>query len=321
MTIGIGRREFITALGGTALAWPSVARAQQVKRVGVLDLGNADAQSFATELREGLRTGGYIEGQNIEYVFRSSGNIANLPKLAAELVGLKVDVLVALYSPPSLAAQQATREIPIVTVSGDPVGLGLVASLARPGGNITGISLMAAELTGKCVELLHDMLPSAHRVAVIAANDALTKLLIEKVRLAGATTGIEIAPVVIVGGKDELDAAFLQAKEERADAVVVQASLPAQRVVDLAFKHRLPVATVSRSFAEVGALMTYGVDGPDSFRLSAPFVKKILQGIKPADLPVEQPTKFQLVINLKTAKALGLTVPPQMLGRADDVIE
>ena len=321
MTISIGRREFITVLGGMALAWPSAARAQHVKRVGVLDLGNADAQSFATELREGLRASGYIEGQNIEYVFRSSDNFANLPKLAAELVGLKVDVLVALYSPCALAAQQATREIPIVSVSGDPVGLGLVASLARPGGNITGISLMAAELYGKCVELLHDMLPSTHRVAVIAANDGLTKLLIEKVRLAGGTTGIEIAPVVIVGGKDELDAAFLQAKEGRADAVVVQASLPAQRVVDLAFKHRLPVATVSRSFAEVGALMTYGVDGPDSFRLSAAFVQKILQGIKPADPPVEQPTKFQPVINLKTAKALGLTVPAVMLGRADDVIE
>jgi putative ABC transport system substrate-binding protein len=268
-----------------------------------------------------LRASGYIEGQNIEYAFRSSDIIANLPKLAAELVGLKVDVLVALYSPCSLAAQQATREIPIVTVSGDPVALGLVASLARPGGNITGISLMAAELHGKCVELLHDMLPSAHRVAVIANDDALTKLLIEKVRLAGGTTGIEIAPVVIVGGKDELDAAFLKAKDEQADAVVVQASLPAQRAVDLAFKYRLPVATVSRSFAEVGALMSYGVDGPDSFRLSAAFVQKILQGTKPADLPVEQPTKFQLVINLKTAKALGLTVPPRMLGRADDVIE
>jgi putative ABC transport system substrate-binding protein len=322
MTIGIGRRELITALGGTALAWPLAARAQQVKRVGVLDLGNADAQSFATELREGLRKGGYIEGQNIEYAFRSSDNIANLPKLAAELVGLKVDVLVALYSPCALAAQQATREIPIVTVSGDPVALGLVASLARPGGNLTGISLMAAELHGKCVELLHDMLPSARRVAVIANTaDALTNLLIEKVRLAGGTTGIEIAPVVLVGGKDELDAAFLKAKEERADAVVVQASLPTQRVVDLAFKHRLPVATTSRSFAEVGALMSYGVDGPDTFRLSAAFVQKILQGTKPTDMPVEQPTKFQLVINLKTAKALGLTVPAVMLGRADDVIE
>ena len=253
-----------------------------------------------------MRKTGYIEGQNIEYAFRSSDNIANLPKLAAELVGLKVDVLVALYSPCAIAAQQATREIPIVTISGDPVGLGLVKSLARPGGNITGISLMAAELHGKWVELLHDMLPSAHRVAVIANSaDALTKLLIEKVRLAGGTTGIEIAPVVIVGGKDELDAAFSNAKEERADAVVVRASLPAQRVVDLAFKYRLPVATVSRSFAEVGALMTYGVDGPDSFRLSAAFVQKILQGIKSADLPVEQPTKFQLVINLKTPRRLA----------------
>ena len=159
-------------------------------------------------------------------------------------------------------------------------------------------------------------------MAVIANSaDAFTNLLIEKVRLAGGTAGIEIAPVVIVGGKDELDAALLQAKDERADAVVVQASLPAQPVVDLAFKYRLPVATTSRSFAEVGALMTYGVDGPDTFRLSAAFVQKILQGIKPADLPVEQPTKFQLVINLKTAKALGLTVPPVLLSRADDVIE
>jgi putative tryptophan/tyrosine transport system substrate-binding protein len=320
------RREFMTAFGGTAaaFAWPLAAHAQQSKvwRVGVLDLGNADAQSFSTELREGLRKNGYIEGQNIEYTFRSSDNIANLPKLAAELVGLKVDVLVALYSPCALAAQQATREIPIVTISGDPVGLGLVASLARPGGNITGISLMAAELHGKCVELIHDMLPSAHRVAAIANGaDALTNLLIEKVRLAGGTTGIEIAPVVIVGGKDELDAAFSKAKEERADAVVVQASLPAQRVVDLSIKHRLPVATVSRSFAEVGALMTYGVDGPDTFRLSVVFVQKILQGSKPADLPVEQPTKFQLVINLKTAKALDLKIAEQFLQRADTIIE
>jgi putative ABC transport system substrate-binding protein len=324
MTISIGRRKFVTALGGTVVAWPLAAYAQQGKvwRVGVLDLGNADAQSFSSELREGLRKNGYIEGQNIEYAFRSSDNIANLPKLAAELVGLKVDVLVALYSPCALAAQQATRKIPIVTVSGDPVALGLVANLARPGGNITGISLMAAELHGKCVELIHDMLPSARRVAAIANNaDALTKLLMEKVRLAGGTTGIEIAPVVMVDGKDELDAAFLKAKEERAGAVVVQASLPAQRVVDLAFKYRLPVATVSRSFAEVGALMTYGVDGPDTFRLSPAFVQKILQGTKPADLPVEQPTKFQLVINLKTAKALDLKIAEQFLQRADTIIE
>jgi putative ABC transport system substrate-binding protein len=320
MTIGIGRREFVTALGGTALVWQLVARAQQVKRVGVLDLGNADAQSFATELREGLRTGGYIEGQNIEYAFRSSGNIANLPKLAAELVGLRVDVPVALFTP---FACGATGD------AGDSNRHRLRRSRGTGPGREPGPAGRQHHRhisDGGGVD--RQMRRAASRHASIGApggrianDDALTKLLIEKVRLAGGTTGIEIAPVVIVGGKDELDAAFLQAKEERADAVVVQASLPAQRVVDLAFKYRLPVATVSRSFAEVGALMTYGVDGPDSFRLSAAFVQKILQGIKPADLPVEQPTKFQLVINLKTAKALGLTVAPQMLGRADDVIE
>jgi putative tryptophan/tyrosine transport system substrate-binding protein len=325
MAIGIGRREFTASLGGAALAWPLAARAQQTRvwRVGVLILGNADAESFGKELRDGLRGDGYIEGHNIEYSFRSAdSNAALAPKLAAELVALKVDVLVALYTPCALAAQQATREIPIVAVSGDPVGLGLVASLAQPGGNITGISLMAPELHGKCVELFHDMLPSARRVAVVGNDaDPLSKPLLDQVHLAGRTTGIEIAPVVMVRGQDELDAALSTAKEGRADAVVVQGSLSTQHLVNLSFKHRLPVATVSRSFAEVGGLMSYGVDGPDAFRRGAAFVHKILQGKKPAELPVEQPTKFELVINLKTAKALGLTVPSALLSRADEVIE
>jgi putative tryptophan/tyrosine transport system substrate-binding protein len=319
------RRQFIILLGGTAAAWPRVARAQQTKvwRVGVLILGNADAQSFGTELREGLRKSGYIEGQNIEYVFRSAdNNITVLSKLAAELVVLKVDVLVALYTPCALAAQKATRDIPIVTVSGDPVGLGLVASLAQPGGNITGISLMAPELHGKCVELFRDMLPSVHRVALVGNGaDPLSKPMLEQVQLVGGTTGIEIAPVVMVSGQDELDAALSKAKEAGADAVVVQASLSTQHLVNLAFKHRLPVATVSRSFAEVGGLMSYGVDGPDAFRRTAVFVDKILRGGKPADLPVEQPTKFELVINLKTAKALDLKISEQLLLRADTIIE
>ncbi len=319
------RREFIKGIGGAAIAWPLAARAQQSKvwRVGVLILGNADAQSFGTELREGLRKSGYIEGQNIEYVFRSAdNNITVLSKLAAELVVLKVDVLVALYTPCALAAQKATRDIPIVTVSGDPVGLGLVASLAQPGGNITGISLMAPELHGKCVELFRDMLPSVHRVALVGNGaDPLSKPMLEQVQLVGRTTGIEIAPVVMVSGQDELDAALSRAKEARADAVVVQASLSTQHLVNLAFKHRLPVATVSRSFAEVGGLMSYGVDGPDAFRRTAVFVDKILRGGKPADLPVEQPTKFELVINLKTAKALDLKISEQVLLRADTIIE
>jgi putative ABC transport system substrate-binding protein len=319
----VKRREFITFLGGaTVAAWPVMARAQQPKRIGVLDLGNVDAQSFRTELREGLRKSGYIEGQSIEYAFRSANDNATLSKLAAELVALKVDVLVALYTPCALAAQQATRDIPIVTVSGDPVGLGLVASLARPGGNITGISLMAPELYGKCVELFRDMLPSAHRVAVVSNGaDALSDALIEKVQLAGRTTGIEIAPVVTVRGQDELDAAFSAAKKERADAMVVQASLSTQHLVDLTFKYRLPVASVSRSFADAGGLMSYGVDGPNSFQLGSVFVQKILQGSKPADLPVEQPTKFELVINLRTAKTLELNIPESFLLRADTIIE
>ena len=316
------RRQFITLLGGVAAAWPVVARALQAKRVGVLDLGNVDAQSFRTELREGLRKSGYVEGQNIEYAFRSADNNAGLSKLAAELVALKVDVLVALYTPCALAAQQATREIPTVTVSGDPVGLGLVASLARPGGNITGISLMAAELHGKCVELFRDMLPSVHRMAVVGNDaDPFSKPLLEKVRLAGRTMGIEIAPVVMVHAQDELDAAFSTAKKERADAMVVQASLSTQHLVSLAFKHRLPAATVSRSFAEFGGLMSYGVDGPNAFRLSSVFVQKILQGSKPADLPIEQPTKFELVINLRTAKTLELNIAESFLLRADTIIE
>ena len=319
------RRQFFILLGGTAAAWPRVARAQQTKvwRVGVLILGNADAQSFGTELREGLRKSGYIEGQNIEYVFRSAdNNIAVLSKLAAELAVLKVDVLVALYTPCALAAQKATRDIPIISVSGDPVGLGLVASLAQPGGNITGISLMAPELHGKCVELFRDMLPLVHRVAFVGNGaDPLSKPVLEQVQLVGRTTGIEIAPVVMVSGQDELDAALSKAKEAGADAVVVQASLSTQHLVNLAFKHRLPVATVSRSFAEVGGLMSYGVDGPDAFRRTAAFVDKILRGGKPADLPAEQPTKFELVINLKTAKALDLKISEQLLLRADTIIE
>jgi ABC-type uncharacterized transport system substrate-binding protein len=194
--------------------------------------------------------------------------------------------------------------------------------LAQPGGNITGISLMAPELHGKCVELFRDMLPSVHRVALVGNGaDPLSKPMLEQVQLVGRTTGIEIAPVVMVSGQDELDAALSRAKEAGADAVVVQASLSTQHLVNLAFKHRLPVATVSRSFAEVGGLMSYGVDGPDAFRRTAVFVDKILRGGKPADLPVEQPTKFELVINLKTAKALDLKISEQLLLRADTIIE
>ena len=229
----------------------------------------------------------------------------------------------ALFTPCALAAKQATREIPIVILSGDPLGTGLVESLSRPGANITGLSQMGAETHAKCVELFRDMLPSARRVAVIAnaADPVFAKSFLEQAHRAGSGTGTEISPVVMVRGPDELEAAFATAVKEKADAVVYQASLPTKRVADLAIAHRLPTATTIRAFAEIGGLMAYGADGPVLNRRAATFVDKILRGEKPADIPVEQPTKFNLVINLKTAKAIGITVPPTLLARADEVIE
>jgi putative tryptophan/tyrosine transport system substrate-binding protein len=319
----VNRRAFITLLGGAA-AWPLAARAQQIKvyRIGALFVGNADVEPLRTELREELRKSGHVEGQNLFFEFRSAEEeLDRLPRLAAELVGLKVDMIVAIYTPCALAAQRATREIPIVIVSGNPIETGLVPSLSRPGGNITGISL-AAELHGKCVELFQDMLPSLRRVAALGnAADPISKLFLEQVQLAGRTTGIEIAPAIMVRGPGEIDEAFAAMKKERADAVVVQGSLASKNTAELALKRGLPAATVPRSFAEVGGLMSYGADGPDSFRRAAAFVVRILQGGKPADMPVEQPTKFELVINLKTARALGLDVPWFLQQRADEVIE
>jgi len=320
------RREFITLLGGAAATWPLAARAQQSKmaRIGALYIGTADAESFKKELREGLRELGYVEGQNIAFEFRSAeGKLDRLPELAAELVRLKVDVIVTLYVPPTLAAKQATREIPIVTIVGDPVETGIVASLARPGGNITGVSIMAAASNGKSVELFRDMLPSVRRVGVLghAANPVFAKAMLDQVLLAGRPTGTEIQPVVMVHGPDDLEDAFATLVRERADALVVQGSLAIKPVTDMALKHRLPAASTARAFAEIGGLMSFGADGPASFRHGAKFVQRILRGKQPKDIPIEQPTKFELVINLKTAKALGLTVPPTFLSRADEVIE
>jgi putative ABC transport system substrate-binding protein len=286
MATGIGRRQFMSALGGVAAGWPLVAHAQRskVRLIGALLLGNADAESFRMELRDGLRKLGYVEGQNINFEFRSAdGNFDLLPKLAAELVALRVDVIAALYTPCALAAQRASREIPTVVVSGDPVGTGLVTSLNRPGGNITGESLTAAELPGKCVELFRDMLPSVRRVAVLLnAEDPLWKQIQEQIKLAGRAAGIEIAASAMVRGPNEIDAAFAAIKKEEAGAVVVHGSLSTKNVAELALKHGLPAATQTRSFAEVGGLMSYGADGPDVFRQTALVITKILQGAVPS---------------------------------------
>ena len=296
----IRRREFITLAGG-AVAWPVVARAQQAptKRIGALVIGNADAASFLKELNKGLRDRGRVEGRDYTIDLRSAeGQLGRLPELAADLVRLKVDVIVALLTPCALAAQQATRDIPIVIVSGDPLGTGLVQSLSRPGANITGLSQMGAETHAKCVELFRDMLPAARRVAVIvnAADPVFAKSMLEQIQRAGSGTGTEII-VVTIRGPDELEAGFARVMQEKVDAVVLQGSLPTKRVADLAIAHRLPAATIIRAFADVGGLMAYGSDGPELFRRTATFVDKIFRGEKPADIPVEQPTKFALVIN------------------------
>ena len=320
------RREFITLLGSAAVGWPLAAPAQQAKmaRIGALYIGLADAESFKKELREGLRELGYVEGQNIAFEFRSAeGKLDRLHELAAELVRAKVDVIVALYVPSALAAKQATREIPIVIVAADPIETGIVASLARPGANITGVSLMSAVMIGKCVELFRDMLAPTRHVAVLtnAADPLFAKLVLDEAERAGRITGIKIQPIMVRGPDEELDAAFAAIVRERADAVVIQGSLSTKRIADLALAHRLPAASTTRAFADTGGLMSYGADGPALFRQSAKFVQRILQGRLPNDLPIEQPTKFELVVNMKTAKAMGVTIPESFLLRADALIE
>ena len=320
------KRRVLLGILGSTVAWPLVARAQRPKmgRIGVLVIGNADVPLFGSELRGGLRELGRIEGQHYLIEFRSAeGQLGRLPELASELVRLKVDVIIALFTPCALAAKQATREIPIVILSGDPLGTGLVASLSRPGGNVTGLSGMGAETHGKCIELFRDMLPSARQVAIIA-NDAdpiFAKSFLQHANLAGSSAGSEIGPILTIRGPDELEAAFDTVIKEKAGALVFQASLPTKRMVELSLAHRLPSATIIRAFVEIGGLMSYGSDGPALFKRTATFVHKILRGEDPASIPIEQAVKFELAINLKTANAIGVVVPPALLGRADLVIE
>ena len=320
------RREFITLLGGAAVGWPIAVRAQpsKVARIGVLYIGLADAESFKKELRDGLRELGYVEGQNIAFEFRSAeGKLDRLPELASELVRLNVDLIVALYVPSALAAKQATREIPIVIIAAEPIETGIVASWAHPGGNITGVALMSAALVGKCVELFRDMLSATRRIAVLtnAADPLFAKLVVNQVELSGRITGIEILPIAVRGPDEELNTAFATIARERADAAIIQGSLSTKHIADLALEHRLPTASTTRGFVDAGGLMSYGADGPAMFRHSAKFVQRILQGRQPNDLPIEQPTKFELAVNLRTAKAMGLTIQETFLLRADALLE
>jgi putative ABC transport system substrate-binding protein len=320
------RREFMSLFGAAAAVWPLAGRAQQPAKlptIGALVLGSTDPEQFWREFRQGLRELGYVEGQNIRFEFRSAqGQADRLPELAAELVRRKVDVIVTWFTPPTQAAKQATHEIPIVMAdTGDPIGTGLVASLPRPGGNVTGIASVSSELAGKSVQLIRDMLPSARRVAALAnATDPFAKPFLEQINLGGEATGTTINPVSI-GNSEELEAAFAAMEKDRPDAVIVQPSLPSRRAAELALKQRMPAVSVPRWFAEQGGLMSYSPRYADLFHKAAVYVDKILKGARPADLPVEQPTHFELVINMKTAKALGLTIPETFVLRADEVIE
>ena len=316
------RRELIAFLGSTA-AWPFAARGQQarVPTIGVLQVGNLEP--FWSQFREGLRDFGYVDGQNIRIEFRSGeGKLHVLPDLAADLVRLKVDLIVASETPAVQAAKQATSTIPIVMApSGDPVGTGQVASLAKPGGNVTGLSAATAELAGKSLELLRELLPSAHRVAALAdPTNPFTKPFLEQVNIAGKALGIEIE-THMVRGIAEFDAAFAAMASTQVSAVIIQPTLPRARAVELISQHRLPAVSGNRAFADAGGLMSYAASLADRYREAAVYVDKILKGRNPGDLPVQQPTKFELVINLKTATALGLTVPPNLLLRADELIK
>ena len=326
----IKRRKLLLALGMLP-AWAQL-QAQtpaRIHRIGILSASGRGASRANFEAFEtGLRELGYVDGKNAVFEYRfADGKFERLQSLAAELVQLKPGVLLVHTTPANLAAKKATREIPIVMVGvADPVGVGLVPDLARPGGNITGMTNISAELAGKRLDLLKEILPQASRIAVIVnPGDANAQLQMRSATEAAVRLKIQLQPVVEVRAAEDLDRAFEAIVKGGARAAIrmvdpLGSSLRKQ-TADLAARHRLPVMYPFREDAEAGGLISYGTNLPDQFRRAAAFVDKILKGARPADLPVEQPTKFELVINLKTAKALGLTIPPSVLARADEVIE
>ncbi len=327
------RRAFIGTLAGALLAAPLASEAQQaakVPRIGYLAPNLAAGPLGREAFRQGLRDLGYVEGRNLVIEYRDAdGKFERLPALAAELVALKVDIIVAPNTVGVLAAMQATRTLPIVFAAvGDPVASGVVTSLARPGGNVTGTSVLAPELVGKGLELLTQAVPGVSRVAVLrqpgAVGERMDKDMVKRAEVAGRALGVRLQFVEARGPAD-FDRAFSDMTSARAGALTVLGSTmfgsETRRLVDLAAKTRLPAVYPWREFVDAGGLMSYGANIVDNYRRAATYVDKILKGAKPADLPVEQPTKFELVINLKTAKALGLTIPPSLLGRADEVIQ
>jgi putative ABC transport system substrate-binding protein len=323
------RREFITLLGGAAVGWPLAGSAQQPKipRVG-FPFGSTPTLTkyYIEAFRQGLRELGYVEGQTIVLELRwAEGRLERMPELVAELVGLKVDVLVATSAPPALAAKNATQTIPIVMVAPDPVGLGLVGSLSRPGGNVTGLSYLGEAISGKRLELLKEAIPGLARVGVL--RNPLNPghpIYWKATEVAAQRLGVALEALEVRGPED-FEAAFATARQRNVQALLALDDLlifiHMSRITALAASSRLPAMYPYREFLDAGGLMSYGPSIALVFRRAAAFVDKILKGAKPADLPVEQSTKFELVVNVKVAKALGLTVPPSLLALADEVIE
>ena len=322
-------RIFIWLLATVFLATASAAEAQQAKkrpRIGVLSSRLGPLPTREGAFQESLRKLGYVEGQSITIEYRyAEERLDRLPELVAELVHSKVDVIVAVSTPAIEAAKNATKTIPIIMAGvSDPVGTGFVASLARPGGNVTGLSLQSPELSGKRLELLKEVIPKLSRVAfLVHRQDPGHRLFVKEAQDAGQSLGMQIQPLA-VAGFEEIEGVFPAMVRERIGGLVVQPifiGTHGLRIAELAARNRLPTISDPREFADAGGLMSYGPSRSALWQRAATYVDKILKGTKPADLPVEQPTKFEFVINLKTAKQIGLTIPQSVLFRADKVIK
>jgi len=323
------RREVITLLGGAA-AWPLVGRAQQAPMpvIGFLDSRPPDAvRERLRAYRQGLKEAGYVEGENVSIVYRFAENKSELlPELAADLVRRDVSLIATAGDDVALVAKAATKAIPLVfIISQDPVKVGLVASLARPGGNATGINFLTGEVAAKRLELLHELVPRATRIAVLVnPTNPVTEPTLRELRSAAPTLGLQIQ-VVNASSRQEIDAAFARFTSERADALFVNTdpffSSRRAQLVNLASRYAIPATMSGRDTAEIGGLMHYGADILDAWRQSGIYCGRVLKGTKPADLPVVQSSKFELVIKRQTARMLGITVPDKLLALADEVIE
>ena len=324
------RRAFIAG-AVSLLSAPLAAGAQpagKIARVGILDGGSSypERQALWNVFRQALRDAGYVEGKNVAFEVRwGSGRVGTLPELAGDLVRAQVDIIVTAGTPAALVAKQATASIPIVLVTaGDPIRTGLAASLSRPGGNVTGLTTLTTELSAKRLELLRQMLPTIALLGILWDNNPAFALAVQDTESAARTLNVSVRALV-VRSRDDLETAFADLARLRVGALE---GMPGsivlsdwRHVADLAMRHRLPSIYAQREYVEAGGLMSYGSNLRQMFLRAAIYVDKILKGARPGDLPIEQPTKFELVINLKTAKALGLTIPPAVLARADEVIE